>query len=92
MKNMKKSIMLIIGCLFFHYNMAQELEVMSESQRLGISQEEYDDMVKHSNNEELILQNLNNNKLKNIPLKRGEVKFDLFKESMIPEINYKNKK
>jgi len=89
---MKKSIMLIIGCLFFHYNMAQELEVMSEIQKLGISQEEYDDMVKHSNNKELIPQNRNDNKLNNIPLKRGEAKFDLFKESIIPEIKYKNQK
>jgi len=45
---MKKPVMLIIGCLFFHYNMAQEQEVMSEAQRLEISQEEYNDMVNHS--------------------------------------------
>ena len=51
---MKKPVMLIIGCLFFHYNMAQEQEVMSEAQRLEISQEEYNDMVNHSSVKGLI--------------------------------------
>ena len=50
---MKKPVMLIIGCLFFHYNMAQEQEVMSKTQKLGISQEEYNDMVKHNSVKEL---------------------------------------
>ena len=51
---MKKIVMLIIGCLFFHYNMAQEQEVMSETQKLNISQEEYNDLLKHSNDREFI--------------------------------------
>ena len=85
--------MLIIGCLFFHYNMAQEQEVMSEAQRLEISQEEYNDMVNHSNvkvllpvtNKRLVLESGETELKKIEPLKRCDVKFDLFKEVIIPE-------
>ena len=103
---MKKSVMLIIGCLFFHYNTAQEIEVMSKTQKLNISQEEYNDLLKHSNDREFIP--IINKRLvlesgetkhygpsksgvkKTTPLKRGGNQYDLFKESIIPEINNQN--
>ena len=100
---MKKSVMLIIGCLFFHYNTAQEKEVMSETQELNISQEEYNDLLKHSNDREFIpiinkrlvlesgeTKHYGPQKLgvkKITPLKRGGNQYDLFKESIIPETN-----
>ncbi len=92
--------MLIIGCLFFHYNMAQEQEVMSEAQRLEISQEEYNDMVNHSNvkvllpvtNKRLVLESGETELKKIEPLKRGDVLFDLFKEVIIPEDTTNNNK